>query len=181
MPIQSQHQAVHDRLLRASSPAWLPGLVQNTGVLLEGYLVLAHIDKTPWRSARFPAQGLAFQELAATNPAKARAFPEILRRNQAPGPHAVPAVLTHAPPLDPLGRYEGARVVRVGGFEPRFHLAASGNSKPVIMACLGSDGRRYKQVGGLSGPCLRIRMTVGIHAWLFLPPPPFPPTHTQHG
>lgn len=139
---------MHDRLLRASSPAWLPGLVQNTGVLLEGYMALAHIDKTPWKSVRFPSAGLGFGELAANNPPKARSFPDILRRNQAPGPHAVPAVLTHAPPLDPLRRYEGAAVVRLERVEPRFHLATSGNSKPVILACLGSDGRRYKQVGG---------------------------------
>lgn len=138
---------MHDRLLKASSPAWLPGLVQNTGVLLEGYMALAHIDKTPWKSTRFPPQGLQFGELAGNNPSKARAFPDIFRRNQAPGPHAVPAVLTHAPPLDPLRHYEGAAVVRLERFDARFQLATSGNSKPVILACFGSDGLRYKQVG----------------------------------
>lgn len=140
---------MHTRLLSVSSPAWLPGLVENTGVLLEGYMALAHIDKTPWKTLRFPAQGLGFHELPANNPPKARGFPDILRRNQAPGPHAMPAVLTHAPPLDPLRRYEGRVVVRLERVEPRFHLATSGNSKPVILACWGSDGRRYKQVRAL--------------------------------
>lgn len=138
---------MHDRLLKASNPLWLPALVQNTGLLLEGYMALAHIDKNPWKSTRFPPQGLKFSELPNNNPSKARAFPDILRRNQAPGPHAVPAVLTHTPPLDPLRRYEGAAVVRLDNFDSTFQLATSGNSKPVILTCFGSDGRRYKQVG----------------------------------
>jgi ataxia telangiectasia mutated family protein len=80
-------------------------------------------------------------------------------------PAARPALLTKLPALDPLGRYEEGAVVRLERLEEQFSISDAGLSKPIIMACWGSDGRRYRQVvkrdemgGGLRPDAVRMQV-----------------------
>ncbi|EWM25639.1 serine-protein kinase atm [Nannochloropsis gaditana] len=152
-------QGILNRLLSSGCPV-LAALVTNTEKLLDGYIKLASIKRTQEMKQ---SRNLSFVSLTA-EPAVVRSFPDILRRG-AEGPRsgtsssgvtlaALPAVLTKSPPLDPMARYDAedqawgcsTHVVRVERFESRFALAESGLSRPLIIACLGTDGRRYRQV-----------------------------------
>ena len=126
--------------------------------MIEGYIALSRIHKTD--ELKRNCHNVPFASL--TNESKdVRSFPDILRRG-AVGTSAagLPAVLTRCPRLDKLGRYDdaaggkeaaaggggGSEVVRVQSFESKFSLAESGMSRPMIVTCIGSDGRRYRQV-----------------------------------
>ena len=149
-------QTILDRLV-ATGGATLAALVQNTARLLDGYIGLASIKRN--KEILDAPRDIPFANLMA-EPPLVRAFPDILRRG-AVGPGsgttngvvlaALPAVLTQAPRLDPLARYDkddgsSTPVVRVERFESRFSLAESGLSRPMILTCVGSDGKRYRQV-----------------------------------
>eukprot|EP00624_Nannochloropsis_granulata_P002745 evm.model.NODE_23824_length_21681_cov_83.114159.1 len=153
-------QGILDRLM-ASGSSTLEALVKNTERLLEGYISLASIKRSPEMK---DTKSMAFASLTA-EPALVRSFPDILRRG-AVGPvngtgngiilAALPAVVSRIPRLDPLARYDvqdgdgssssHMHVVRVERFESRFMNSDSGLSRPMIVTCLGTDGRKYRQV-----------------------------------
>lgn len=132
----------------------LEALVRNTQRLIDGYISLSTIDKPKLLEEK--RRELHFSELGR-EPAHIRSFPDILRRGAFGNSTAgLPAVLTRCPRLDKLARYDdgsssskgggGTEVVRVHAFENRFSVADSGLSRPMILSCIGTDGRRYRQV-----------------------------------
>jgi len=153
-------QGILDRLM-ATGNSILEALVKNTERLLEGYIGLASIKRSQEMK---DTKSLTFASLTA-EPALVRSFPDILRRG-AVGPvcgtgsgvllAALPAVVSRIPRLDPFARYDvqdgdgssssHMHVVRVERFESRFINSDSGLSRPMIITCLGTDGRKYRQV-----------------------------------
>jgi ataxia telangiectasia mutated family protein len=143
--------------LKASAP--LASLLANVEKLLDGYIALANTNTLALVRANC-TKNVDFTAIPKA-PAVVRSFPHILGRSTSTSssrgsssssassaqlllPSTVPAVLTHWPALDPSGSYP--EVVRVAGFEPRFTLADAGLSRPMIIVCLGSDGKKYRQV-----------------------------------
>ena len=102
-----------------------PSLVQSVERLCEAFIDLAYHDVTAYKKERGPVRLPSTCLLLKLGKLQTVAVP------------------TLDIPVDPACRYDN--VVSIEGFDPCFQLAG-GVNLPKVMSCLGSDGRRRRQL-----------------------------------
>ena len=100
-------------------------LVHSVEKLCDAYIDLAYHDVTAYKKERGPVKLPTTCPLLKLGKLKAVAMPTV------------------EVPIDPTCRYDD--IISIEGFDPCFQLAG-GVNLPKVMSCLGSDGKRRRQL-----------------------------------
>lgn len=116
-------------------------LIGGMRTLSKAYIMLAMLETDRWHGSAHNGKPIALSESAGGGGIKGvkplhTCLPQRLAQK--------PAVMTLAVAVDRTGAY--ADVVRVDGFVKTFEVTESGVHRPCIVWCLGSDGRKYRQL-----------------------------------
>ena len=123
-----------------SEGSGVAGLTASTRRLAAVYMDLAQADTKSYHS-----KSVRRISLRSVLPAQGDSFGTICRALRSEPQESVPCIFTKVPAIRQDGKYE-RHAVRVQSFEDAFRITDSGIHRPKIIYCLGSDGKRYRQL-----------------------------------
>lgn len=115
-----------------------PTHIQSVERLCEAFIDLAYHDVTAFKKERGPVKLPSSCLLLKVGQLREVAVPTIEIA------------------VDPTCRYDN--IVSIEGFDPCFQLAG-GVNLPKVMSCLGSDGKRRRQL-------VKVRFTLSLHLYI---------------